>query len=63
LKGIMHNDFYILTHQENKEELRGIFDEALAAFPQPQEIDSGRKAFEDERRHKTGIAKALMPRG
>jgi NAD(P)-dependent dehydrogenase (short-subunit alcohol dehydrogenase family) len=63
LQGIMHNDFYILTHGENKEELRGIFDEALAAFPQSQEIDSGRKAFEDERRHKTAMAKALMPRG
>jgi NAD(P)-dependent dehydrogenase (short-subunit alcohol dehydrogenase family) len=63
LQGIMRNDFYILTHQENKEELRGIFDEALAAFPQSQEIDSGRKAFEDERRQKTAIAKALMPRG
>jgi NAD(P)-dependent dehydrogenase (short-subunit alcohol dehydrogenase family) len=63
LKGIMRNDFYILTHQENKEELRGIFDEALAAFPQSQAIDSGREAFEDERRRKTAIAKALMPRG
>jgi NAD(P)-dependent dehydrogenase (short-subunit alcohol dehydrogenase family) len=63
LNGIRRNDFYILTHQENKQELRGIFDEALAAFPQSQEIDSGRKAFEDERRQKTALAKALMPRG
>lgn len=63
LQGIRRNDFYILTHQENKEELRGIFDEALAAFPQSQAIDSGRKAFEDERREKTAIAKTLMPRG
>jgi NAD(P)-dependent dehydrogenase (short-subunit alcohol dehydrogenase family) len=63
LNGIRRNDFYILTHQENKEELRGIFDEALAAFPQSQEIDSGRKAFEDERRQKTAVAKGLMPRG
>jgi NAD(P)-dependent dehydrogenase (short-subunit alcohol dehydrogenase family) len=63
LKGIMRNDFYILTHGENREELRGTFDEALAAFPQSHQIDPGRKAFEDERRHKTAIAKALMPRG
>jgi NAD(P)-dependent dehydrogenase (short-subunit alcohol dehydrogenase family) len=63
LKGILRNDFYILTHPENKEELRGIFDEALAAFPCAQEIDSGRKAFEDERRQKTAIAKTLMSRG
>jgi NAD(P)-dependent dehydrogenase (short-subunit alcohol dehydrogenase family) len=62
LQGIRQNDFYILTHPENKDELLGIFGEALAAFPKDQAIDSGRKAFEDERRQKTAIAKALMPR-
>jgi NAD(P)-dependent dehydrogenase (short-subunit alcohol dehydrogenase family) len=62
LEAIRHNDFYVLTHLENKEELRGLFEEVLAAFPQSQEIDTGRKAFEDERRQKTAAAKALMPR-
>jgi NAD(P)-dependent dehydrogenase (short-subunit alcohol dehydrogenase family) len=60
LDGIRHNDFYILTHLENKDELRGIFDEALAAFPKAQEMDAGRSAFEQERREKTAAAKALM---
>jgi hypothetical protein len=62
LEAIRHNEFYVLTHLENKDELREIFDEALAAFPATQEMDSGRKAFEDERRRKTAAAKALMPR-
>jgi NAD(P)-dependent dehydrogenase (short-subunit alcohol dehydrogenase family) len=61
LQAVRHNEFYVLTHLENKEELREIFAEALAAFPQSQEIDSGRKAFEDQRRRKTVAAKALMP--
>jgi NAD(P)-dependent dehydrogenase (short-subunit alcohol dehydrogenase family) len=62
LEGIKRNDFYILTHPENKEELLEIFAEALSAFSQPREIDSGRKAFEDERRQKTAMAKTLMSR-
>jgi NAD(P)-dependent dehydrogenase (short-subunit alcohol dehydrogenase family) len=62
LEGIRRNAFYIFTHPENKEELREIFDEALAAFPESREIDSGRKAFEEERRQKTAMAKALMSR-
>jgi NAD(P)-dependent dehydrogenase (short-subunit alcohol dehydrogenase family) len=62
LEAIRHNEFYVLTHVENKEELRASVDEALAAFPASQEMDSGRKAFEDERRRKTAAAKALMPR-
>jgi NAD(P)-dependent dehydrogenase (short-subunit alcohol dehydrogenase family) len=61
LDGIRHNDFYILTHLENKDELRGIFDEALAAFPKSQHMDAGRRAFEQERREKTAAAKALLP--
>jgi NAD(P)-dependent dehydrogenase (short-subunit alcohol dehydrogenase family) len=60
LEGIRRNDFYILTHPENKEELRDNFDEVLAAFPESRKIDSGRKAFEDERRRKTAMAKTLM---
>jgi NAD(P)-dependent dehydrogenase (short-subunit alcohol dehydrogenase family) len=62
LEAIRHNDFYVLTHLENKEELRGLFEEVLAAFPRSQDMDPGRKAFEDERRQKTAAARALMPR-
>lgn len=62
LEGIKHNEFYILTHLESKDELREIFDEALAAFPKSQDMDPGRSAFEQERREKTAAAKALMPR-
>jgi NAD(P)-dependent dehydrogenase (short-subunit alcohol dehydrogenase family) len=62
LEGIKRNDFYILTHPENKEELLEIFAEALSAFPQSREMDPGRKAFEDERRQKTAMAKTLMSR-
>jgi NAD(P)-dependent dehydrogenase (short-subunit alcohol dehydrogenase family) len=61
MDGIKHNEFYILTHLENKEELRGIFDEALAAFPKSQHMDAGRSAFEQQRREKTAAAKSLMP--
>jgi NAD(P)-dependent dehydrogenase (short-subunit alcohol dehydrogenase family) len=63
LRGIQHNDFYIFSHGEHKDELRELFDEILAAVPAPQRIDAGRLAFEQERRQKTAAAKALMPPG
>jgi NAD(P)-dependent dehydrogenase (short-subunit alcohol dehydrogenase family) len=49
LRGILRNDFYIFTHPEFRDELREIFEEALAAIPEetpPKE----RLAFEDHRR-------------
>jgi NAD(P)-dependent dehydrogenase (short-subunit alcohol dehydrogenase family) len=61
LRGIQHNDFYIFSHGDHKDELRELFDEILAAVPDPQRIDAGRLAFEQERRQKTAAAKALMP--
>ncbi|HXS26477.1 MAG TPA: SDR family NAD(P)-dependent oxidoreductase [Steroidobacteraceae bacterium] len=49
LRGILRNDFYIFTHPEFKEELREIFDEALAALPD-EPSPAERLAFEDRRR-------------
>ncbi len=57
LRGILRNDFCIFTHPEFREELREIFDEALAALPDdkpPQE----RLAFEDHRRALKAQARA-----
>jgi NAD(P)-dependent dehydrogenase (short-subunit alcohol dehydrogenase family) len=59
LRGILRNDFYIFTHPEFKEELREIFDEALAAIPddtpQPERL-----AFEDRRRALKAQARAAF---
>ena len=60
LLGIKRNDAYILPHGEFKEEVQGLFDEILAGFPQGQEIDPGRLAFEDFRRKMTQEAKAKI---
>jgi hypothetical protein len=56
LRAIRHNDFYVLTHPDHRDELREIFDEILAAFPdEPAPAD--RLAFEEVRR--AGKAQAL----
>jgi NAD(P)-dependent dehydrogenase (short-subunit alcohol dehydrogenase family) len=57
LQGIRRNDAYILTHGEFKDEMREIFDEILAAFPDDP-ADTGRLAFEEGRRKMTNEAKA-----
>jgi NAD(P)-dependent dehydrogenase (short-subunit alcohol dehydrogenase family) len=62
LEGIRRNDPYILTHGEFKEEVRGLFEEILAAFPQGQTPDAGRLAFEERRRARTAAAKAQRAR-
>jgi NAD(P)-dependent dehydrogenase (short-subunit alcohol dehydrogenase family) len=49
LEAIRNNDLYIITHPDHREELRGIFDEILAAVPD-EEPDPERMAFEDLRR-------------
>ena len=33
LRAIRRNDFYVFTHPDHRDELREIFDETLAAFP------------------------------
>jgi NAD(P)-dependent dehydrogenase (short-subunit alcohol dehydrogenase family) len=49
LRAMRGNDFYIFTHPEFKEELREIFDEALAALPE-EPAHATRLAFEERRR-------------
>ncbi len=60
LLGIQRNDAYILPHGEFKDEVQGLFDENISGFPEGQEIDPGRKAFEDGRRQATAEAKAAI---
>jgi NAD(P)-dependent dehydrogenase (short-subunit alcohol dehydrogenase family) len=57
LRGIRENDPYILTHGEFKDEVRGLFDDILSAFPDDP-ADAGRIAFEDGRRRMTNEARA-----
>ena len=57
LKGILRNQPYIFTHGEFKDEVRAIFEEILAAFPDDP-ADAGRLAFEEGRRRMTNEAKA-----
>ncbi|SRR5579875_858213 len=59
LRGILRNDFYIFTHPEFKEELREIFDEALAALPD-ETPPPERLAFEDRRRALKAQARAAF---
>jgi NAD(P)-dependent dehydrogenase (short-subunit alcohol dehydrogenase family) len=60
LAGIRRNDLYIFTHPEFKEELRAIFDEALAALPEGQ-ADPRRLAFEEGRRQMNAQARLAEP--
>jgi NAD(P)-dependent dehydrogenase (short-subunit alcohol dehydrogenase family) len=57
LRGIRAGDFYIFSHPEFKQELRAIFDEALAALPAEQP-PAARLAFEDGRREMYAKARA-----
>ena len=57
LRGIQRNDPYILAHGEFKDEVREIFDEILALFPEGQDVSEGRLAFERRRREITEAAK------
>ena len=61
LHGIRTNAPYILPHSEFRDEVKGLFDEILAAFPENQEVDPRRVAFEEGRRKLTEQLKAAMP--
>jgi NAD(P)-dependent dehydrogenase (short-subunit alcohol dehydrogenase family) len=62
LHAIQGNDFYVFTHPEHRDELREIFDEILAAFPdEPAPAD--RLAFEETRRAGKARALASWPEG
>jgi NAD(P)-dependent dehydrogenase (short-subunit alcohol dehydrogenase family) len=60
LRAIRRNDFYIFTHPEFDQELREIFDEALAALPH-EPVPAARLAFEEGRRAAKAEARALWP--
>jgi NAD(P)-dependent dehydrogenase (short-subunit alcohol dehydrogenase family) len=56
LRAILENRFYVFTHPDHRDELRGIFDEIIAAFPD-EPVPPDRLAVEDGRR--AGKAQAL----
>ena len=56
LRAIRENRFYVFTHPDHRDELREIFDETIAAFPD-EAVPPDRLAVEEGRR--TGKAAAL----
>jgi NAD(P)-dependent dehydrogenase (short-subunit alcohol dehydrogenase family) len=56
LRAIQRNDFYVFTHPDHRDELRQIFDDVLAAFPD-EPVPPDRAAVEEGRR--AGKAAAL----
>jgi NAD(P)-dependent dehydrogenase (short-subunit alcohol dehydrogenase family) len=63
LEGIRKNEPYILPHGEFKEEVQGLFDDILNAFPVDQKADQARLDFEERRRVMTEKLRHMMPRG
>jgi NAD(P)-dependent dehydrogenase (short-subunit alcohol dehydrogenase family) len=60
VRAIRSNEFYVFTHPDHRDELRGIFEEILAAFPdEPVPID--RLAVEEGRRAAKADALASWP--
>ncbi len=57
LRAIRRDDFYIFPHPEFREELQGIFDEALQSIPN-EPAPAARVAFEDGRRATSVKARA-----
>jgi NAD(P)-dependent dehydrogenase (short-subunit alcohol dehydrogenase family) len=62
LRGIRAGDFYIFSHPEFADELREIFDEALAALPREQ-APAARLRFEEGRRAAKAAARRTWPEG
>jgi NAD(P)-dependent dehydrogenase (short-subunit alcohol dehydrogenase family) len=58
LEGIRRNDLYIFPHAEFRDELRGVFDEILAALP-GRAPDPARMAMEEGRRQRRREAAAV----
>ncbi|MEY2445756.1 MAG: hypothetical protein QOE00_2336 [Ilumatobacteraceae bacterium] len=50
VRGIRENLAYILSHGEFREEIQGLFDEIVQAFPTDQAVPEARAAFERGRR-------------
>jgi short-subunit dehydrogenase len=61
LRAIRANEFYIFPMPEFREELRAIFDEALAAIPD-EPAEPNRLAFEEGRRAMAAKARAAWPK-
>jgi NAD(P)-dependent dehydrogenase (short-subunit alcohol dehydrogenase family) len=61
LRAMERNDFYVFSHPEFKEELRALFDEALAAIPD-EATPPERLAFENGRRERNAQARAAWPK-
>lgn len=60
LRAIRRNDFYVFTHPDHRDELRGIFDEIIAAFPD-EPVPADRLAVEEGRRAAKASALASWP--
>ena len=60
LGAIRRNDFYVFTHPDHRDELREIFDETLAAFPD-EPVPPDRLAVEEGRRAAKASALASWP--
>ena len=60
LLAIKRNEFYVFTHPDHRDELRGIFDEALAAVPD-EPVPADRLAVEEGRRAAKTRALASWP--
>jgi NAD(P)-dependent dehydrogenase (short-subunit alcohol dehydrogenase family) len=60
LRAIRRNDFYVFTHPDHRDELREIFDETLAAFPD-EPVPPDRLAVEEGRRAGKASALASWP--
>ena len=63
LTGVRRNDPFILPHGEFKDEVAGLFQEVLDAFPEGQDVDPARLAFEERRRKQADELRAAMQRG
>jgi len=60
VRAIRENRFYVFTHPDHREELREIFDEVLAAFPD-EPVPADRLAIEEGRRAGRATALASWP--
>jgi len=60
LRAIRNNEFYVFTHPDHRDELRGIFDETIAAFPD-EPVPADRLAVEEGRRAGKATALASWP--
>jgi NAD(P)-dependent dehydrogenase (short-subunit alcohol dehydrogenase family) len=60
LRAIRQNDFYVFTHADHRDELKEIFDETLAAFPD-EPVPADRLEIEEGRRAAKARALASWP--